>query len=64
MTEIVWTLGNSNRIKYFVLSVYDQDGNTIPDMTYYIIHIQYTLNKTSQQKQLLTSLVYCNKKSH
>ena len=40
-----YTLGNHDRIKYFILSVYDQDGNTITDMTDYIIHIQFTINK-------------------
>jgi hypothetical protein len=48
-----YTLGNNDRIRYFILSVYDQDGNTITDMTDYIIHIQFTINKKSQQEQLL-----------
>ena len=47
-----FTLGNNDRIKYFILSVYDQDGNTISDMTDYIIHIQFTINKKSQQEIL------------
>ncbi len=38
-----FTLENNDRIKYFILSVYDQDGNTITDMTDYIIHIQFTV---------------------
>ncbi len=52
-----YTLGNLDRIKYFILSVYDQDGNTIKDMTDYIIHIQFTINKKSQQEILLKSLI-------
>ncbi len=46
------------------LSVYDQDGNTISDMTDYIIHIQFTINKKSQQAQLLNTLIDYNKQSY
>ena len=59
-----YTLGNHDRIKYFILSVYDQDGNTIKDMTDYIIHIQFTINKISQQEQLLKTLIDYNKQSY
>jgi hypothetical protein len=59
-----YTLGNHDRIKYFILSVYDQDGNTITDMTDYIIHIQFTINKKSQQEILLKSLIDYNKQSY
>ena len=59
-----YTLGNNDRIKYFILSVYDQDGNTISDMTDYIIHIQFTINKKSQQEILLKSLIDYNKQSY
>jgi hypothetical protein len=59
-----YTLGNNDRIKYFILSVYDQDGNTISDMTDYIIHIQFTINKKSQQEQLLKTLIDYNKQSY
>jgi hypothetical protein len=59
-----YTLGNNDRIKYFILSVYDQDGNTITDMTDYIIHIQFTINKISQQELLLKSLIDYNKQSY
>ena len=59
-----YNLGNNDRIKYFILSVYDQDGNTISDMTDYIIHIQFTINKKSQQEQLLKSLIDYNKQSY
>ncbi len=38
-----YTLGNNDRIKYLILSLYDQDGNTIIDMTNYIIHTQFTI---------------------
>ena len=59
-----YILGNNDRIKYFILSVYDQDGNTISDMTDYIIHIQFTINKKSQQEQLLKTLIDYNKQSY
>ena len=59
-----YNLGNNDRIKYFILSVYDQDGNTISDMTDYIIHIQFTINKKSQQETLLKSLIDYNKQSY
>ena len=59
-----FTLGNHDRIKYFILSVYDQDGNTITDMTDYIIHIQFTVNKKKQQETLLKSLIDYNKQSY
>jgi len=59
-----YTLGNNDRIKYFILSVYDQDGNTITDMTDYIIHIQFTINKKNQQEQLLKTLIDYNKQSY
>ncbi len=58
------TLGNNDRIKYFILSVYDQDGNTMADMTDYIIHIQFTINKKSQQEILLKSSIDYNKQSY
>jgi len=59
-----YTLGNNDRIKYFILSVYDQDGKTISDMTDYMIQIQFTINKKSQQEQLLKSLIDYNKQSY
>ena len=45
-----FTLGNNDRIKYFILSVYDQDGKTITDMTDCIIHLQFTINKINNKK--------------
>ena len=59
-----YTLGNNDRIKYFILSVYDQDGRTLTDMTDYIIHMQFTINKKSQQEILLKSLIDYNKQSY
>jgi len=56
-----YNLGNKDRIKYFILSVYDQDGNTISDMTDYIIHMQFTINKKNQTDSLLKSLIDYNK---
>ena len=59
-----YTLGNNDRIKYFILSVYDQDGKTISDMTDYMIQIQFTINKKNQQEQLLKTLIDYNKQSY
>jgi hypothetical protein len=56
-----FNLGNKDRIKYFILSVYDQDGNTISDMTDYIIHMQFTINKKSNTDLLLKSMIDYNK---
>ena len=56
-----FNLGNNDRIKYFILSVYDQDGNTITDMTDYIIHVQFTINKKSQKELLLKTLIDYNR---
>ena len=59
-----YVLGNTDRIKYFILSVYDQDGRTISDMTDYMIQIQFTINKKSQQEQLIKTLIDYNKQSY
>ena len=56
-----FTLGNKDRIKYFILSVYDQDGNTISDMTDYILHMQFTINKKSNTDLLLKTMIDYNK---
>jgi hypothetical protein len=56
-----FTLGNKDRIKYYILSVYDQDGNTISDMTDYIIHMQFTINKKSNTDLLLKTMIDYNK---
>ncbi len=42
----------------------DHDGNTTTDITDYIIHIQFTINKKSQQEILLKSLIDYNKQSY
>ena len=41
-------LGNREKIKYFVLSVYDQNGNTITDMSDYFVHIQFILRNINE----------------
>jgi len=56
-----FTLGNKDRIKYYILSVYDQDGNTISDMTDYILHMQFTINKKSNTDLLLKTMIDYNK---
>ena len=45
-------LGYRDRIKYFVFSIYDQDGNTIEDMTDYFMHIQFIIWKKDETKSL------------
>jgi hypothetical protein len=59
-----YTLGNPERIKYFILSVYDQDGNTITDMTDYIMHIQFEVNDKSKKEVLMKTLIDYNKQSY
>ena len=56
-----FNLGNKDRIKYYILSVYDQDGNTISDMTDYIIHMQFIINKKSNTDLLLKTMIDYNK---
>jgi hypothetical protein len=56
-----FNLGNKDRIKYYILSVYDQDGNTISDMTDYILHMQFTINKKSNTDLLLKKMIDYNK---
>ena len=38
-----FNLGNWDIIKYFVLSVYGQDGSTIQDIGDYFMHIQFII---------------------
>ena len=57
-------IGNTDRIKYFILSVYDQDGNTITDMTDYIMHIQFEVNDKSKKEVLMKTLIDYNKQSY
>jgi len=59
-----YTLGNTDRIKYFILSVYDQDGNTITDMTDYIIHIQFAINRKSRKEELMRSMIDYSKQTY
>jgi len=54
-----YDLGNRDRINYFTLSVYDQDGNTITDMSDYLIHLQ--LRKKDETKKLLKSVIEYSK---
>ena len=57
-------LGNRDRIKYFVLSVYDQDGNTIQDMTDYFMHIQFIIRKKDETKILLIKVIEYNRDNY
>ena len=59
-----YTLGNPEKIKYFTLSVYDLDGNTITDMTDYIIHLQFEVNDKSKKEILMKTLIDYNKQSY
>jgi len=62
--SFTFDLGNRDRIKYFTLSVYDQDGNTITDMTDYLMKIQFTIRKRDETSKLLKSLIECNKENY
>jgi hypothetical protein len=44
--------------------VYDQDGNTITDMTDYIMHIQFEVNDKSKKEVLMKTLIDYNKQSY
>jgi len=57
-------LGTKSTIKYFVLSVYDQDGNTINDMSEYSLSLQFIIRKKDQSKDLLARLIDYNKESY
>ncbi len=50
--------------KKTILSVYDQDENTISDMTIYIIHMQFTLYKKRNTDLLLKTMIDYNKQIH
>ena len=56
-------LGTKKNIKYFVLSVYDQDGNTISDMSEYSINLQFIIRKKDETKTLLTRLIEYNREN-
>jgi len=57
-------LGNREKIKYFVLSVYDQNGNTISDMPNYFMHIQFIIRKVNETKLILNKVLDYNKESY
>ena len=57
-------LGNRDRIKYFVLSVYDQDRNTIQDMTDYFMHIQFIIRKKDETIFLLNEVIEYNRDNY
>jgi hypothetical protein len=47
-----FSLGNRDKIKYFVLSVYNQDGTTISDMPDYFIHVQFIIRKKNEKNEI------------
>jgi hypothetical protein len=57
-------LGNRDKIKYFVLSVYDQDGNTITDMTDYFMHVQFIIRTNNEVPLILNKVLDYNKESY
>jgi hypothetical protein len=59
-----YSLGNREKIKYFVLSVYNQDGVTISDMPDYFIHIQFIIRKKDETKLILNKVLEYNKESY
>jgi hypothetical protein len=48
----------------FVLSVYNQDGVTIPDMPDYFIHIQFIIRKKDETKLILNKVLEYNKENY
>jgi len=62
--SFTFDLGNRDRIKYFTLSVYDQDGNTITDMTDYNMLLQFTLRKKDETRKLLKSIIEYSKENY
>jgi hypothetical protein len=62
--SVKYTLGNNDRIKYFILSVYDQDGNTITDMSDYFMHIQFIIRNNDETKLILTKMLDYDKESY
>ena len=59
-----YNLGNRDKIKYFVLSVYNQDGATISDMPDYLLHIQFIIRNNDETKLILTKMLDYNKESY
>ena len=57
-------LGNRDKIKYFVLSVYDQDGNTITDMPDYFIHVQFIIQSIDEIPLILNKSLEYNRESY
>jgi hypothetical protein len=57
-------LGNREKIKYFVLSVYDQDGNTITDMTDYFMHVQFIIRTNNEVPLILNKILDYNKETY
>ncbi len=60
-----YRLGKRDKIKYFVLSVYNQDGATILDMPDYFIHIQFVTKKNETRLIFLeynkeSNLILCH----
>jgi hypothetical protein len=43
--SLKFSLGNRDKIKYFILSVYNQDGTIILDMPDFFVHIQFIIRK-------------------
>ena len=54
-------LGNSDRIKWFSLNIYDQDMNIIPDFPDYYLHIQFNIREKLQNNELLTQNIEYSK---
>jgi hypothetical protein len=57
-------LGNREKIKYFILSVYNQDGNTINDMSEYFMHIQFITRKKKETNLILNKVLEYNKENY
>ncbi len=56
--------GYRDKVKYFVLSVYNQDGATKKDMPDYFIHIQFITRKINEPNLVLNKILEYNKESY
>ena len=52
-----YLLCNTDRIKYFSFTVYDQDMNVINDLPDYSIHLQFIIHQNDNTQKLLSKLV-------
>ena len=59
-----FSLGNGDTIKYFVLSVYNQDGTTISDMQDYFMHFHFIIRNKNETNLILNKILDCDKENY